>query len=34
MDTILAVKDLAVEFATYGGTVKAVRGVSLSLIHI
>lgn len=31
MDPILSVKDLAVEFATYGGTVKAVRGVSFDL---
>ena len=31
MDTILSVKDLAVEFATYGGTVKAVRGVSFDV---
>lgn len=28
---LLVVNDLAVEFATYGGTVKAVRGVTLSL---
>jgi oligopeptide transport system ATP-binding protein len=28
---ILDVKDLEVEFATYGGTVKAVRGVSLEV---
>jgi oligopeptide/dipeptide ABC transporter ATP-binding protein len=31
MDTILSVKDLEVEFATYGGTVKAVRGVSFDV---
>ena len=31
MDTILSVKDLAVEFETYGGTVKAVRGVSFDV---
>jgi oligopeptide/dipeptide ABC transporter ATP-binding protein len=28
---VLSVKDLAVEFATYGGTVKAVRGVSFDV---
>jgi oligopeptide/dipeptide ABC transporter ATP-binding protein len=31
MNPILSVKDLAVEFATYGGSVKAVRGVSFEL---
>jgi len=31
MDTILSVQDLEVEFATYGGTVKAVRGVSFDV---
>ena len=31
MDTILSVEDLEVEFATYGGTVKAVRGVSFDV---
>ncbi|MCX6117624.1 MAG: ABC transporter ATP-binding protein [Proteobacteria bacterium] len=31
MNPILSVKDLAVEFATYGGSVKAVRGVSFDL---
>ena len=30
-DTILEVRDLAVEFDTYGGTVHAVRGVSLDV---
>ena len=30
-DTILQVRDLAVEFDTYGGTVHAVRGVSLDV---
>jgi len=30
-EPILTVRDLAVEFATYGGTVKAVRGVSFDL---
>ncbi|HTR00916.1 MAG TPA: ABC transporter ATP-binding protein [Candidatus Acidoferrum sp.] len=30
-NVVLAVNDLAVEFATYGGTVQAVRGVSFSL---
>lgn len=30
-DPILTVEDLRVEFATYGGTVKAVRGVSFEL---
>ena len=30
-DTILEVTDLSVEFGTYGGTVKAVRGVSFSV---
>ncbi|MFT7689135.1 MAG: oligopeptide/dipeptide ABC transporter ATP-binding protein [Candidatus Azotimanducaceae bacterium] len=30
-DIILDVKDLAVEFSTYGGIVKAVRGVSFSV---
>ena len=30
-DTILDVKDLTVEFATYGGIVKAVRGVSFAV---
>ncbi len=30
-DVILEVEDLAVEFTTYGGTVKAVRGVSFSV---
>jgi oligopeptide/dipeptide ABC transporter ATP-binding protein len=29
---LLRVKDLAVEFATYGGSVKAVRGVSFDLM--
>src|SRR5687767_2395580 len=28
---VLRVKDLAVEFATYGGTVQAVRGVSFDV---
>jgi ABC-type dipeptide/oligopeptide/nickel transport system ATPase component len=28
---LLAVEDLRVEFATYGGTIQAVRGVSFSL---
>jgi oligopeptide transport system ATP-binding protein len=31
MKPILSVKDLAVEFATYGGSVNAVRGVSFDL---
>ena len=31
MSSVLQVRDLAVEFSTYGGTVKAVRGVSFSL---
>lgn len=30
-DAILEVRDLAVEFATYGGVVKAVRGVSFDV---
>ena len=30
-DKILEVEDLSVEFATYGGTVKAVRGVSFDV---
>ena len=30
-EPILMVRDLAVEFSTYGGTVKAVRGVSFDL---
>ncbi|MEE8042316.1 MAG: ABC transporter ATP-binding protein, partial [Pseudomonadales bacterium] len=30
-DVILEVRDLAVEFATYGGVVKAVRGVSFDV---
>ena len=30
-EPILSVRDLEVEFATYGGTVKAVRGVSFDL---
>jgi oligopeptide/dipeptide ABC transporter ATP-binding protein len=29
--TVLAIRDLHVEFSTYGGVVKAVRGVSLSV---
>src|SRR5438128_1247348 len=31
LEPLLRVKDLAVEFATYGGTVKAVRGVSFDV---
>lgn len=31
MDTILEVEDLHVAFQTYGGTVKAVRGVNLTI---
>ena len=31
MDTILSVKNLEVEFETYGGVVKAVRGVSFDV---
>ena len=30
-DLILEVKDLSVEFSTYGGNVKAVRGVSFNV---
>ena len=30
-DTILEVEDLSVEFATYGGNVKAVRGISFDV---
>ncbi|MDP7575818.1 MAG: ATP-binding cassette domain-containing protein, partial [Pseudomonadales bacterium] len=30
-DRVLEVEDLGVEFATYGGNVKAVRGVSFSV---
>ncbi len=29
--SLLEIRDLRVEFSTYGGVVKAVRGVSLSL---
>jgi len=32
-DAILSVRDLHVEFATYGGTVNAVRGVSLDVFR-
>ncbi len=32
-DRILEVNDLSVEFSTYGGNVKAVRGVSFSVIR-
>ena len=31
MTPLLQVRDLAVEFATYGGTVQAVRGVSFDV---
>ena len=30
-ESILQITDLSVEFATYGGTVKAVRGVSFNV---
>ncbi|MBT3988017.1 MAG: ATP-binding cassette domain-containing protein, partial [Gammaproteobacteria bacterium] len=30
-ELLLEVKDLAVEFDTYGGTVQAVRGVNFSV---
>ena len=33
IDTILQVRDLAVEFDTYGGTVHAVRGVSFDVVR-
>ncbi|MCB1646429.1 MAG: ATP-binding cassette domain-containing protein, partial [Pseudomonadales bacterium] len=32
-EKILEVRDLNVEFATYGGTVKAVRGVSFDVMQ-
>ena len=31
MEPILKVEDLAVEFDTYGGTIKAVRGVNFEV---